>query len=93
MTNQKPYTKIFGLGVNPWQYEIFGCIIFYLLFILCIHLSILNNPFIYIGFAFLSCGLSFLAIGIYSPINVYRKYRSVNFDVELYDEYFNNYEW
>ena len=82
MTNEKPYAKTFGFVLNPWQYEIFGCIVFYLLsivsFLLYYSNSNCNNDSLdsALNHTILLIGILFLAIGIYSPVHVYLKYKA-----------------
>jgi hypothetical protein len=76
------YTKVFGIRLKAWQYEILGCTIFYLIGFFGISIY-LTSGFI-IGIIIPSIIL--LVIGILSPINVYLKEQCGYYDMDYQED-------
>jgi hypothetical protein len=70
------FVKIFGIGLNRWQYEIVGCMMFYILGIIGI-LTYLSKEG---SWPILIPSTFFIILGIFSPINVYFKEKRGYYD-------------
>lgn len=76
----KPYVKIGPIGLTAWQYEIFGCLIFYLLALggyISYFFGASDKPY---AWMILIPSTLLLIIGIASPISVYFQEKASYYD-------------
>lgn len=78
--SKHPYVKFGLIGLTAWQYEIFGCFVFYMMAALgyCVYFFVPSkHPWL-----MLITSTALLIIGILSPINVYYKEKFGYYDNE-----------